>query len=86
MYDLLWYLSDSGWPPPNLELLNNALRQTGWKENILTTRTWRPTVIERLQELDWSRIHADVRPFLESEHEIELLSLDTLLHLLARNV
>ncbi len=24
LYDLLWYLSDSSWPSPNLEMLNNA--------------------------------------------------------------
>jgi hypothetical protein len=29
-YDLVWYLSDPFWPPPNLVLLNNALAQTGW--------------------------------------------------------
>ena len=30
LYDLVWYLSDPDWPPPNLALLNAALRQTGW--------------------------------------------------------
>jgi hypothetical protein len=30
LYDLLWYLSDPTWPAPNLVLLYNALRQTGW--------------------------------------------------------
>jgi hypothetical protein len=29
LYDLLWYLSDPGWPAPNLAMLNNALRQAG---------------------------------------------------------
>jgi hypothetical protein len=28
LFDLLWYLSDPDWPPPNLTLLNNALQQT----------------------------------------------------------
>ena len=28
-FDLLWYLSDPGWPSPNLTLLNRALAQTG---------------------------------------------------------
>ena len=32
LYDLLWYLSDPAWPPPNLDLLNNALAQTDWQE------------------------------------------------------
>jgi len=35
-YDLFWYLSDSGWPGPNLTLLNNALAQTEWAgDNLL---------------------------------------------------
>ena len=31
LYDLLWYLGDPTWPPPNLTMLNHALRQTGWE-------------------------------------------------------
>ncbi len=41
LYDLLWYLSDPAWPAPNLDLLNNALRQTGWAGPELTEGTWR---------------------------------------------
>ncbi len=64
LYDLVWYLSDPGWPPPNLTLLNNALRQTGWTGSRLTERTWREAVCERLQEVPWDRVADDVRPFL----------------------
>jgi len=28
LYDMMWYLSDMEWPVPNLDLLNNALKQT----------------------------------------------------------
>lgn len=35
IYDLIWYLSDRSWPPPNLVFLNNALRQTGWDEPLV---------------------------------------------------
>ena len=41
LYDLLWYLSDPSWPPPNLALLNNALHQTGWSGAFLTAQNWR---------------------------------------------
>jgi len=34
VYDLIWYLGDPTWPPPNIELLNNALHQTGWDASI----------------------------------------------------
>lgn len=36
LYALLWYLSDPGWPAPNLVLLNNALQQSGWPGPPLT--------------------------------------------------
>lgn len=78
LYDLLWYLSDPSWPPPNLELLNNALRQTDWTGSPATTENWRRLVLERIQEMDWQRITMDVRPFLEDAGEIDLLRRENL--------
>jgi hypothetical protein len=78
IYDLIWYLSDPGWPPPNLTLLNNALAQTGWSRGTLATDDWRGAVSERLEELDWTRIVADVRPFLESSADMSFLSRENL--------
>jgi hypothetical protein len=78
IYDLIWYLSDPDWPLPNLVLLNNALQQTGWSHGALTLETWREAVRERLEELDWTRILADVRPFLESPADVSLLSRESL--------
>lgn len=78
IYDLIWYLSDPGWPPPNLALLNNALAQTGWNRGTLTPEDWRQAVRARLEELDWARIVADVRPFLESAADVSLLNRDNL--------
>jgi predicted nucleotidyltransferase component of viral defense system len=82
IYDLLWYLSDPDWPPPNVTLLNNALQQTGWSGPTLTTTTWRRIVHNHLQTLEWDRVSTDVRPFLESEAEAALLSQDNILKLL----
>jgi hypothetical protein len=84
IYDLIWYLSDPGWPPPNLTLLNNALAQTGWSRGALTAENWRGAVSQRLEELDWTRIVADVRPFLESAADVSLLSRESLGLLLKR--
>ena len=53
LYDLVWYLSDPEWPPPNLARLNAALRQTGWPGAEMTPRGWRRAVAERLDILDW---------------------------------
>ena len=78
IYDLLWYLSDPSWPQPNLTLLNNALVQTGWQGETLTSANWRDQARQRLRRLDWQNIQADVRPFVEPGFDLSLLSLDNL--------
>jgi hypothetical protein len=79
IYDLLWYLGDPAWPAPNLVLLNNALRQTGWGEGLLTENTWRPMLRERLEALDWQQVAADAGSFLAPGTDPELLTLENLL-------
>jgi hypothetical protein len=81
-YDLVWYLSDPGWPAPNLTLLNNALEQTGWKEPPLTATTWAGTVAARVRALKWEALADDVRPLLESAEDRALLTQETLTKLL----
>ena len=76
LYDLIWYLSDPDWPPPNLEMLNNALRQSGWSGPELEDSTWRRHVGNRLRELDWARAVADLRPFVESDADLDLVTLE----------
>lgn len=83
LYDLLWYLSARDWPPPNLHLLNNALAQTGWPGPELHADNWCEVVARRLDQLDWPRARADVAPFLERAHELELLTLDNVQRCLA---
>lgn len=85
LYDLLWYLSDPGWPAPNMNMLNNALAQSGWGGEVMTLQNWRGVIGVRLRELDWVRTVADVRPFLESGTDIDLLTPDILLGLLTRD-
>jgi hypothetical protein len=82
IYDLLWYLSDPAWPPPNLLLLNHALRQTNWPGGELTEANWRESIGDRLQKLDWASIRADVRPFVEPGFDLDLLTLANLERLL----
>jgi hypothetical protein len=83
VYDLLWYLSDPTWPPPNLTLLNNALRQTGWRGEPLSAINWRQAVRQRLQTVDWERVVDDVRPFLEAGADVSVLQRENLERLLA---
>lgn len=82
LYDLIWYLSDPAWPPPNLEMLNNALRQSSWHGPALRWETWSDHVRSRLTAVDWPRAVADVRPFLESSDDVDLLTLENALSLL----
>jgi predicted nucleotidyltransferase component of viral defense system len=79
VYDLLWYLADRDWPEPNLVMLNNALRQTGWTGRGLTSRTWPRAVEAKVAQFSWERAQQDVRPFLETTSEVALLSRENLL-------
>lgn len=82
LYDLLWYLSDPTWPSPNLTLLNNALRQTGWDGEPLTPENWHNVVCQSIAGLQWEQVMADVQPFLEQESQITLLTRETLMRIL----
>lgn len=81
IYDLIWYLSDPDWPPPNLTLLNAALRQTDWSGEEMTPANWRREIAERLDRLDWNQVANDVRPFLEHTKDIELVNREIALRL-----
>jgi hypothetical protein len=82
IYDLLWYLSDPDWPAPNLTLLNNALRQTGWTGDHLTGQSWQAIVRNHLQTLSWDRLVADVRPFLAPGNDADLLTFENVMRAL----
>ena len=82
LFDLAWYLADPNWPPPNLELLNAALSQTGWNGDALTPDNWRHAVRTRIEQMDWERARQDVRPFLERERDLELVTPEALRGLL----
>ncbi len=85
LYDLTWYLSDKGWPTPNLVLLNNALAQTNWNGPVLTVDNWREVVYSRLEGIALEQAVEDVRPFLAATEELALLTRENILHLLMPN-
>ena len=82
LYDLIWYLSDPDWPAPNLDLLNAALRQSGWQHGAMSPHTWRAAVRRRLDAMDWSKVALDVGQFLENEGDLALVTKDNALRLL----
>ncbi|MGO9380345.1 MAG: nucleotidyl transferase AbiEii/AbiGii toxin family protein [Dissulfurispiraceae bacterium] len=82
LYDLLWYLSDPTWPSPNFTLLNNALRQTNWAGPELTDGNWRKLVREKVDTMSWQDVVDDVRPFLDTTADANLLTKENLDQLL----
>lgn len=74
LYDLMWYLSDPDWPKPNLSLLQNALLQTGWREEMPDQHNWRAILCNRLRNIDFDKCLTDVKPFLERDAETDLLT------------
>jgi predicted nucleotidyltransferase component of viral defense system len=81
-YDLLWYLTQQIRPEPNLELLNNALHQSGWKGPEISSQNWTTIVWQRIEKYDWRGIVQDVYAFLEDPKEAELLTAETFKKLL----
>ena len=83
LYDLAWYLADRAWPAPNLSMLNAALAQTQWDGPVLTEGNWRTEARRQLTSLNWTAARADVRPFLEHERDMLLVTPDALDQLLS---
>ncbi|MBN1795389.1 MAG: nucleotidyl transferase AbiEii/AbiGii toxin family protein [Sedimentisphaerales bacterium] len=82
IYDLVWYLSDRTWPGPNLELLNNALKQTKWAGSRITEHNWRQELCERLSDFDWDKVIADIKPFVEKQSELNMITRNNVLELI----
>jgi len=71
-FDLVWYLTERKGLEPNLGLLANALTQT--KTAALPRDGWRAAVKQRLETLDWKAVVTDLRPFIERQRDLEVLS------------
>jgi len=82
LFDLIWYLSDSNWPEPNLTWLNNALKQTGWTSKPFVNDNWKRAVRKRLANVAWKQALNDVRPFLQPDVDLNLLTHENLLRVL----
>jgi len=82
VYDLMWYCSDKTWPQPNVTLLNNALTQSHWAGEKITADNWKQNIISVLSGYDWQKVIADVRPFVENQRDLEMLTKESLTKLL----
>lgn len=56
--------------------------KSDWSSGSLTPETWRLPVAAKIRDLDWDRVTADVRPFLEKAGEIDLVTRENTLKLL----
>ena len=76
LYDLMWYLSAPAWPLPNLRMLGNALKQSGWSQKRVAGLKPAEEMLLKFADVDWNSARNDVIPFLERPAEAEYLNRD----------
>ncbi|MGD2158053.1 MAG: nucleotidyl transferase AbiEii/AbiGii toxin family protein [Anaerolineales bacterium] len=81
-YDLYWCLSQKQWASPNIDMLNQALAQSGWKKGSVTENNWREHVQERLESLNWQRVVEDVQRFVIKQRGLTEFNQETIENLL----
>lgn len=84
LFDLIWMLANPQWPAPNFILLNNALKQTGWKGPEINKSNWPVIISSHIKTINWKKAREDAAPFLEREAEKYLLTRDNCLNLLEK--
>ena len=83
-FDIGWYLSRWKDLSPNITLLNNALKQTGWKKEYPTENTWRDIVYEAVWKVDWRKVKRDVENFLERPQDLDIFTKENVINLLGK--
>ncbi|MBW2263449.1 MAG: nucleotidyl transferase AbiEii/AbiGii toxin family protein [Deltaproteobacteria bacterium] len=71
-FDLAWYLTQKRGLEPNLELLANALAQTG--HGHVDASRWAEAARRRLRDVEWEKMIEELRPFVEREGDLEHVS------------
>ena len=83
-FDIGWYLSKWEGLSPNIVLLTNALRQSGWKNAYPAEGTWRDIIYEAVQKADWRKVKNDVENFLERTQDMDTFTKENVLNLIKR--
>lgn len=83
-FDLGWYLSKWKDISPNMILLENALKQTGWKKEFPSRDNWRDFIYKVVKETDWNKVKQDVQNFLENPSDADIFSKENILELLKK--
>jgi hypothetical protein len=75
VYDLVWYATNTVWPPPNLAYLNASVRQSGWSGADVNEANWRELAWDRLaRDADWREVRGDVERFVQRTGDVDLVS------------
>jgi predicted nucleotidyltransferase component of viral defense system len=82
-YDLAWYCSRFEGIQPNVVLLNNALKQSGWRGPALNADNWWSEVTQVVKAADWKKVREDVDKFLEDPADMDVYTKEIVLGLVA---
>ena len=82
-FDMGWYLSTWKDVAPNLDLLKNSLRQTGWKDALPQKDNWREFLYRSVEKADWAVVENDVKSFLERPADMLIFTKENILKLAA---
>ena len=81
-FDLGWYLSRWKNISPNIALLQNGLKQTGWKGKMPLEHTWQDLLYTVIKAADWQKIEEDVENFLENPSDMNIFTKKNILVLI----
>ena len=81
-YDIIFLLSRWEGLQPNIPYLQNALIQTNYAGEAINQESWKSVIGAYARSLNWGQIQDDVRPFLISSGDSDLMELPILLDLL----
>ena len=81
-FDLGWYLSRWKVVVPNIELLQNALKQTSWKGEMPSLANWKKHLYDVVEQKDWKKVRSDVESFLEKSSDMDIFTKENILSLL----
>ncbi len=75
-YDLLWYLGKK--IKPDYVLLNNAIRQSQGKFQVLDESNLKDFLLQRVEKADFKKLKEDVERFLEDKGDLRFLEKDVI--------
>ncbi|HBG62314.1 MAG: hypothetical protein A2306_11410 [Omnitrophica WOR_2 bacterium RIFOXYB2_FULL_38_16] len=81
-YDVFWYLSRMKDLKPNIVLLQNALKQSGWDKPMPQESDWKDFLIKVVEGVNWDSVDKDVRSFLEQPLDMKVFNKENLLRII----